>query len=161
MREIPLTQGKVALVDEDDYPRLAILKWHASCRVGRDGHELWYARRCVSRGTPGSRLEYMHCAVLGKRGLDHINGDGLDNRRCNLRPASAGQNNAHRRKCGTRSSRFKGVSWDRGAWRAAIQPQGYIGRFTSEADAARAYNEAASAIYGPFAWLNVLEGGAE
>jgi hypothetical protein len=91
--------------------------------------------------------------------IDHINGDGLDNRRANLRPATRAQNAANRRPRAGGSSRFKGVHWSKAdnRWVARIHSGGRditLGRFLGEYDAARAYNRAAVRVYGEFAYLN-------
>lgn len=95
--------------------------------------------------------------------IDHKNGNGLDNRRSNLRFCTNAQNQHNQRKWGSRSgkplsSRYKGVSWHRrGHWRAKIQAQGkrrYLGQFQSEEAAARAYDRAARELHGEFAVLN-------
>jgi hypothetical protein len=94
---------------------------------------------------------------------DHINGDGLDNRRTNLRQATPTQNNAN---CGIRghnTSGYKGVSLrpDRGnRWRATIRIHGlqyFLGLFDDVEDAARAYDAAALELFGDFARLNFPE----
>lgn len=115
----------------------------------------------------GRRTVYMHrllAATPPGMETDHINGNGLDNRRANLRHATASQNRVNsgkpRRPDGQpASSRFKGVTWDRarGRWRAKLRHLGCtrnLGRFTSEAAAARAYDAAARLLWGEFARLN-------
>lgn len=91
--------------------------------------------------------------------VDHINGDLLDNRRCNLRFATKAQNNMNRRKTGNCSSRYKGVCWNKKNrnWLAGIKVNGKrknIGSFKDEEAAARAYDAAAVEYFGEFAWLN-------
>jgi hypothetical protein len=94
---------------------------------------------------------------------DHINGDTLDNRRCNLRVCSHQQNISNRKKQrNPTTSQYKGVHLDkaRGKWHAKLRSHGrmvHIGYFTSEEDAAQAYNEAARKHFGEFARLNVIE----
>lgn len=151
--EIPLTQGKVAVVSPEDFDALAKFKWHAF-RCGRTT----YAKRNTRDGSSG----LMHRVILGlanpKQDVDHANGDGLDNRRANLRLATRAQNNANQRK--TRgSSKFKGVSWstEKKRWQAIIRPgrkSHMLGRFETEEDAARAYDKAALYLWGEFALLN-------
>lgn len=90
---------------------------------------------------------------------DHENGDCLDNRRTNLRECTSAQNAQNSASRAGSSSQFKGVTWDRsrGKWMAAIQAEGKartLGRFDDEAEAARAYDQAARAAYGRFARLN-------
>ena len=102
-------------------------------------------------------------AAGDRRQVDHINGDGLDNRRINLRICTPSQNSANKRKGnGTYSSKYKGVSWakDRSKWDAYIRVNRVLrklGGFVNEDDAARAYNEAALKAFGGFANLNVVD----
>jgi hypothetical protein len=164
MREIPLTQGYVALVDDEDYEDvMAAGPWHVTSRRGTR-----YATKRIKgpyldgrRGAGISLL--MHRLILGPnpdQDIDHANGDGLDNRRENLRVASTSQNMANQRK--TRGvSRFKGVTFLPQRWRAAIQYQGRkknLGNFATEEEAARAYDRAAREIFGEFARLNYPKG---
>lgn len=93
--------------------------------------------------------------------VDHINGDPLDNRACNLRFYIRGQNRANAGPSRTfgRTSRYKGVSWasTKNKWLANIHIEGktyYLGRYAEEKDAARAYNVAALEAWGEFARLN-------
>lgn len=149
--KIPLTHGYVAIVDAADYARLSCDKWHASVRKG-----LVYA---VAKS--GRNKIYMHRVIMGaKRGecVDHINNNGIDNRRSNLRFATHSQNMANARfEKGT--SGYRGVAWsrDQGKWKAKIKNHGRhinLGTFTDAADAARAYDAKALEIYGDFARLN-------
>ena len=98
---------------------------------------------------------------------DHVNGDGLDNRRGNLRVATSSQNGANGDypKFGGKSrSKYRGVRRGPYAWMAHISTgdrqkyhrQKYLGSFKSEEDAARAYNEAALKQFGEFARLNII-----
>ena len=115
---------------------------------------------------------YLHRAVLQRKlgrvliprleFTDHINGDGLDNRRDNLRVASKRQNNANRAKRPGFTSAYLGVCTTRGGrWLAEISDGGrqrYLGQFDTEAEAALAYNAAALEVHGEFARLNVVDG---
>lgn len=152
-KEIPLTQGKVALVDDDDYERLSMYKWNAA----NDG----YASRAPA-GRPRP-VEFMHRVILNAppdMQADHINGNRLDNRKVNLRLCTLTQNNRNRAKWSTAtSSRYKGVSWSKQAqkWLAQITVDWrnrYLGIFLVEEDAARAYDAAAKQYFGEFARLN-------
>jgi len=115
-----------------------------------------------------ARTSFLHHEVLGTtQTVDHINGDGLDNRKENLRLASTTQNNWNLRKkthnsqgrpC---SSQYKGVFKDRGSdkWRARLTCNGKrydLGKFDDEKAAARAWNKMAKQLYGDFAWLNAV-----
>lgn len=149
-REIPLTHGHVALVDDEDYDDLVRYRWHAR-KEGR----LWYAFR-----TESDHKIAMHNVISGHLKTGHVNGNCLDNRRSNLVPATQAQGRWSERKHPAKktTSRFKGVSWDsrRCKWVAQIKRPGshFLGRFVSEEDAARAYDEAAREAFGEFAALN-------
>jgi len=100
----------------------------------------------------------LHNEILGIIGVDHIDGDKLNNLRDNLRPATAQQQAQNTRKRKGCSSRFKGVCFDRGCWRADITPPGQkqfnLGFFNDEQSAAQAYDEKAKVLFGAFAKLN-------
>lgn len=154
-KEIPLTQGKVALVDADDFDFLMQWKWRAE----RKGNK-WYASTYYNGKGVG-----MHRILLGLTSSkifgDHIDGDGLNNRRSNLRSATLYQN-LQNTSCHVDSKYgYKGV--DRRSpnqWRARIQIYGktiYLGSFKTLELAAQAYNEAAIKYHGEFARLNKID----
>lgn len=152
MKKIPLHGGGFAIVDDADYERLSAHRW--SRRQGRNG--------CVY-AVAGRRR--MHREVLGVGPdcmVDHINHDGLDNRRQNLRPCTNGQNMANQLKRAGTSSRFKGVSVrPDGRCEVSITHQGdtiYLGGFPTEERAARQYDRAARLFFGPFALTNEVLG---
>ena len=100
----------------------------------------------------------MHRVITGYPLVDHINGDGLDNRRANLRAATATQNNQNRRPSLSRSG-FKGVtkSSKSNGWYARIRVNGkliHLGCYPDPTSAARAYDAAALEHFGEFAWPN-------
>lgn len=158
---IPLTQGKFTVIDAADLGKVDDLKWYAHTP---DGGKLFYAVSQRSR-TEGGKAIRMHRLILNAppgSEVDHINGDGLDNRRINLRFCTRSQNlqNMRRKKIGT-SSKFKGVYFcpDTGRWRANIQinhERRFLGRYDSEIEAAIAYDEAAISYFGGFARPNIL-----
>ena len=155
MKTITLTQGKVAVVDDLDYACLILFKWHA-VKVTVKNSIRWYAARAVRLASGVSKI-YMHVEILGQKGVDHADHDGLNNQRSNLRAATQAQNNQNRRKYPS-SSQFKGVRWRerRGKWESYITIDGhqkFLGLFTEEVDAAEAYNKAAKA-FGNFAHPN-------
>ena len=165
MKEIAVFGGLVAVVDDSDVILVSGLNWS-----GKRKDRTIYARtRMRGSGTRRWQHVLMHQLIMpAVDGLepDHINGNGLDNRRSNLRLATRSQNMSNAAKYRTRdgmapTSSFKGV-W-RGhtckRWCATISPKGKrinLGRFASERDAALAYNEAAKEYFGEFARLNVV-----
>lgn len=159
MSEIPLTQGKYATVDDEDYEPLMQYKWYA-----RKGGYCFYAVRTLYLG--GGRKHqinktiFMHCVIIKPPNgfeTDHINHNGLDNRKCNLRICKRWQNNGNQRK--TRgTSKYKGVFWHkkRNKWEARIcinKKRTFLGRFDNEEQAAQSYNVAAIKYWGKFAEL--------
>lgn len=162
MREIPLTQGKVALVDNADYDWLNQHKWHAN----EDCSGNFYAARNLPLGNGKYYHIRMHRQILGlkrgdKREIDHKNHKTLDNRRINIRICTHQQNLMNHKLHSNTSSKYKGVYWDKQhkKWRARIYIKGkrkHLGRFEDEKQAALAYNEAAKKYYGEFAFLNKI-----
>jgi hypothetical protein len=150
--EIPLLGGYVTVVDASDYPRVSEFNWY----IRRAGKWL-YAQR-------GGDREGMHRLIMGCSPGDglkvgHRNGDGLDNRRGNLVYSTIAQQQAGQRPQANRSSLFKGVSWHRlsGKWMVNIGVKGrrvYLGTFSNEEVAARAYDAAALRVFGEYARLN-------
>jgi len=156
---IPLTQGKYAIVDPDDYRHLSKHKWYATNRHGN----CHYAVRMVTKNGKKGRI-HMHREVIKAPDnllVDHINHNKLDNRKVNLRPATPSQNIQNRAKYAIRtsSSKYKGVSWkrDKRFWQARICINGksiQLGCFRSEVRAAKAYDRAAMRYHCEFAVLN-------
>lgn len=159
MKLIPLTQGRAAIVDDTDYFALRVYSW---C-YKRCGTSQYAARGTKNNGIQKTIL--MHRMILNAPDgieVDHINGNGLDNRRCNLRLASSSQNHFNQRKQQRQtSSQYKGVYWHQRdkVWMSRIQAFGsdhYIGSFSSEREAALAYNIAAIKYHGEYANLNII-----
>lgn len=147
--------GRVAIVDDEDFDLVGRYSWHILETVLPNGRvDGPYARTKL----PGSRATVLlHALITGYRLTDHANGDGLDCRRINLRLATKGQNRANSRPQPGASSRYKGVDRQQGKWRSRIRINGrliYLGCFTSEEDAAIAYDLAAREAFGEFAYVN-------
>jgi hypothetical protein len=156
--EIPLygkkAAGRVALVDQADANLVLRNRWHVY-EVRRSGRTHGPYASAFNRGIGG--IVSMHKLITGWPLTDHLNHDGLDNRRQNLRPATTSQNRQNQRPPIGGSSRFKGVSWHKRSRKWVAQMGGeqhYLGSFASEEDAARAYDCAARQAYGEFAYLN-------
>lgn len=164
MAEIKLTQGKVAIVDDADLEWLSQWNWCVS-KAG-NGY-CWYAVRGI-RVDGKHRIVKMHRQILDAKpgqGVDHRDGNGLNNQRANLRLATTAQNNANapkRRGYGGKPciSKFKGVGKSRSRsnpWRAYITVAGRhipLGSFPTQEMAAAAYDAAAILHFGVFANLN-------
>jgi hypothetical protein len=157
---IPLTKGKFAIVDPDDFLWLSKFKWHVV-----EQYDYFYACRRPSVGEfRTSRSVWMNREILNApTGLlvDHRNHNTLDNRRENLRLATYVENGRNRRKLPrkNKSSKYKGVTFykKRNLWRAVICTNGrsiQLGEFKSELEAAKAYDEAAMKYFKEFACLN-------
>lgn len=157
MKIIILKHGEKAVVDDEWYEMLSQKKWYFTKR--RDTPYV------VSSG-PTILMHRLIMNAPKHLDVDHINGNTLDNRKCNLRLCTRQENSRNRGKSkGTFTSKYKGVSLSRRSkgtiWSAQICHQRkckYLGCFTSEHDAARAYNDAAKQYHGEFASLNRIEG---
>lgn len=160
MKEIPLTQGKVAIVDDEDFERLSRYRWHADWSKNT---QTWYASRFFR--TPDGRKSHirMHRDIMQPdRGMvvDHRNHDGLDNRRENLRICTQTDNGRNKRRKKPASSRYKGVTFCKytGRWKAQITVANQnhsLGRYDTEEEAARAYADAAQSEFGEYACFEV------
>lgn len=159
-RRIALTRGEYAIVDHEDYIRLSQFKWQ--CTTNARGYK--YAVRTEILPNGSRRCIRMHREILDLTpndlmDADHVNGDGLDNRRCNLRLATRSQNCANSNR-NPGIAGFRGVrpsGGNRNPWRAQISDGGkmkHLGVFSTAKEAALAYDGAAKERYGKFAVLN-------
>lgn len=159
MQEIPLTQGKVALVDVSDYDFLSQWNWYAlNSKSG------FYAVRNSTRVKGKQYKIFMHRVILGLNHIDlregdHIDHNTLNNSRDNLRICIHRQNMRNRKLSLNTTSKFKGVYWnkEKKKWHTDIRINGkkkYLGHFKVEINAALAYDKAALLEFGDFAHLN-------
>jgi hypothetical protein len=155
IRYIPLTRGLHAIVDAKNYEWLSRYKWCAQAR--RDGATFYACRNS------GRRTIMMHREIMkpppGKV-VDHINGNGLDNREDNMRNCTQAQNALNSRSRMSRKSRFRGVDPAGDKWQANFKYRGqthYLGVFDDEVEAAKARDRKAYELNGPYAYLNFPE----
>lgn len=152
---VPLSQGLWAVIDAADAYAVDGRNWYAVKGIG----DIRYAATNTPRGAKTRPRQLMHRLILAApKGaeVDHINGDGLDNRRGNLRLATSSQQKMNTRRRSDNASGFKGVSWHtkRQKWRAVISAGGetrHLGYFNTPGDAAQAYAEASARLHGEFA----------
>lgn len=154
-KQIKLTRGYYALVDDEDYEYLNQFKWYPAF----DNNNI-YAIRAPTM-VEGCLLIRMHWDVMGGKGIDHVDGNGLNNQKSNLRFCTSAENNHNRRPVKNSSSKYKGVSWDKSAkkWRAQIKINDKsfpLGRYSNEIEAAKAYDREAIKHHGEFARLNFI-----
>lgn len=162
-REIPLTRGKVAIIDAEDWPLVSRYKWGAFSSSGRRKPH-WYATATTPRHEGGKKVRLHRILLSAPKGVqvDHRDGDGLNNRRTNLRLCTHGQNQQNRKAVVSKSG-YKGVKridkkpqWSV-RWIAAIKKDGrsrHLGSYDTAEEAARAYDRAAVQLFGEFASLN-------
>ncbi len=162
MKHIPLTQGKFAIVDDEDYEYLTQWKWIVKMNSGIAYAGRWIT--CVTNGTKRRTAILMHRVIMntppGKQ-TDHVNHNELDNRKYNLRICSAQQNQFNSRSQKNSFSQYKGVSRNRGKWRAQIRHNNkdiWLGVHASAVAAAKAYDKKAKQLFGEFAYLNFRDG---
>lgn len=164
MKEIKLTRGLVALVDDEDFDSLSQYKWYAN-----KGKKTGYYARRIDTSKCKRTLVSMHRLVMNVQTsdyvVDHKNHNTLDNQKSNLRICTSSQNMCNRTSAKGSSSKYLGVSKTttvRGDktyyyWKAEIRTKRkylYLGLFKNETDAAKAYNDAAKKHYGEYANLN-------
>lgn len=158
-KEIILTQGKVAIVDDEDYDYLNQFKWHASKLSGK-----FYARRYIKLSKPSIKI-LMHRDIMKPEKvyvIDHIDGNTLNNQKNNLRICTHAQNMRNSKININNTSGFKGVYWNKqnAKWTALIRLNNkkiHIGYYIDIKDAAKAYNAAALKYHGEFANINKID----
>jgi len=154
MKKITLTQGKHAIVDDEDFKELNRHKWCAN----KFGHSFYACRGMYDPKTQKTKTILMHRVILDAPTgtiCDHVNRNGLDNRKTNLRFCTKEQN-SHNSKINIKNkSGYKGVSWDknRKKWVVRMKINGFykfIGRFTDKEKAIGAYHSRARKNHGEF-----------
>jgi hypothetical protein len=153
MKEIPLTKGKFALVDDSDYPYFIQFKYF---------YNGGYAARVLPRDGKKQKQVKMHNEIMNPPPgfqVDHVDGNRLNNQRSNLRNCTQTQNNRNRSMSRNNTSGYRGVCWNcgRGMWQATIrvlEKREFLGYFPVPEDAARVWDKAAIKYRGEFARLN-------
>lgn len=159
-KEIPISGGRVAIVDDGDYALISRFKWSSK----QCGNTVYAHRGYTENGR--KTMVVMHRFLMGAKSsiqVDHVNGNGLDNRRENLRFATLQQNQFNQTKIPGCSSKFKGVHWNKKfrKFQASIRVHGHrksLGYFRNDASGAKAYDQAAIKFYGQFARTNEMMG---
>lgn len=152
----------LTFVDDEDYEYLNQWKWYLQVTDGKQ----YIIRSVPARENNGIRTsKSMHIEIINRHFnleyevIDHKDGNGLNNQKCNLRPCSQGGNVKNRCSAKSSTSKYLGVGWDsyNKSWKAQIRIKGkstHLGSFQDEIDAAKAYDEAAKLYHGEFANLN-------
>ena len=156
MKEIKLTQGKVALINNEDFEFINQFKWYIYDNYGRNFYAI------CSTHKPDKTI-FMHRLIMNvsdfKIQIDHKDRNGLNNQRFNLRTCTSSQNAMNRKKIKNCSSKFKGVHWNKQKkkWRSVVEidnKKKHLGYFDNEIEAAKTYNKAATKYFREFARLN-------
>jgi hypothetical protein len=157
MREIYLTNGMVVYVDNDDFEDLNRFAWR--CQLTKNENRFYAVR--TAKTNSKKETELMHRRIAGIAGLDidHIDGNGLNNQRSNLRPCTRSQNLANRGTTSANKTGYKGVRKrsTHKSFEAVITFNNrsiHLGSFDNAIDAARAYDKKAVEVHGEFAKTN-------
>ncbi len=149
---ICLNNGLSCIVDDEDFDKVSRHTWYCQ----KSGKNRYAASRT------NGKFVYMHKIIMHCNLIDHINGNGLDNRKCNLRSSNKSLNSVNSQKRdGNNTSKFKGVSFrvDRNRWRSVVTKDKktyFLGHFFTELDAAKAYNTKVLELFGQNAVLNII-----
>lgn len=156
MKEIQLSKGLIALIDDSDFEAVSIYKWFA-CRTSKRSKTHYAFRNTLKNGKRSTQTmhRFILQAVDSKIHVDHINGDGLDNRRSNIRLASQSNNMKNRGASKNNILNIKGVSFDkkRNMFMARLNLNGdkiWLGRFKTAEEASRVYEMKAKEVFGEF-----------
>lgn len=152
MKEIKLSQGKVTLVDDEDYVYLVQFNWSAS----KPGGSKYYRAVRMNK----NKLEFMHRVIMNTPDglfVDHIDHDSLNNQKYNLRNCTKSENNQNK----SSNKKYQGIYWDKAnsKYKAQIMinyRQISLGRYSTAEEAALAYNKAAIEYYGSGAKINIV-----
>jgi hypothetical protein len=155
MKEIPLTRGMVALVDDEDYAWLMQWRW----RLLPSKNNCFYATTSVPSGGKNKSISMHRMILKTPKGMltDHIDGNGLNNQRSNLRACTSLQNSRNKARESSATYAYKGIQPVGNKWRARLFVPGkkhHIGVYATPEEAARAYDKAAIQEFGEFARLN-------
>jgi hypothetical protein len=160
MKTINLTKGYVAMVDDDDYARINQYEWCVGVTTHGDGSKTLYAKRCANKT---ETFYLMHRLILSITDptieVDHVDHNGLNNQKHNLRVATSSQNQGNAQVRSDNTSGFKGVTWHKHQkrWLPQLQTKErkiYLGSFVDKVKAALAYDKAAREYFGEFAHTN-------
>jgi len=149
--------GKYALVDDEDYNLLNVWTWSYQMIRSAGSFREYAGSKIHIEGK--HRAIRMHQLITGYKETDHIDGNGLNNQKNNLRPATRSQNTQNKRKKAGIKSQYKGITFSKkwNKWVANIWENGkqhYLGAYKSEEEAAMAYDQAAKQRFGEYARLN-------
>lgn len=159
MRKIPLNQGKFALIDDEDFERVNQYKWHLF-KCGTGLKEYVATNKYVNGIRKVIKLHRFILRAKKKQIMDHINGNGLDNRKANLRFCTQQQNAYNRKLNKNNTSGYKGISFKKDIrlkykqWIAYInveKKRKYLGYFRTKEEAMKVRIEAEKQYYGEFA----------
>ena len=158
MKEIELPSGYILLIDDEDYHWIEEYSYIAN----KHGYT-FYAVRRFTYDNGYTRINYLHRDILKLPRyyplVDHKDSNGLNNQKLNLRTVSYSQNLMKSKPYG--ESQYRGVHWDYNKWMVSITKDGIrkqVGRFNTQEEAALAYNQAATELFGEYARLNIING---